>query len=179
MKKILLLLFFMLTISCQPYQETIVNALTAFPGYLNDANKHSYQLLAETSIGDGKVILYAYQSTIPGSEGDTCIATTFVTQKESRGWRSHSASQLGCRSDFLQTTEFAATATVGGNITELAVAYGVSSSEGDVRVSWNDGGQEMTPVENNVFIVVRPSSVLATKIELLDSNGTVLQTITP
>lgn len=174
-----LFLFFMLTTGCQPYYDTIVDALMTFPGYLNEENKDSYHMLAETSMGDGKVILYAYQSNFPNIEGDTCIATTFVTHKESRGWRSQSSSRLGCRPDFLQTDEFAAGATVGGNVTDLAVAYGISANGRDVRVNWSDGIVETASIQNNVFLLVRPKTVLATKIELLDSNGAVLQTITP
>lgn len=166
------------TIGCswiRPYHATPVAALTEFPGFLTSENISTFQLLQKQEMAGGVILLYAYESNNPQQSG-TCIGTTFVTQKDDEGWRAQSSGNLGCRPNFLDTPEFVAGYTVGGNITDLAVAYGLASKGQAGRVYWSDDLVTQTAIQDGVFITSRPKIVHVLKMELLDVNGAVLET---
>lgn len=163
-------------IGCRPYHQTYIDALTEFPGYLNSANQSSFQLLRQEEVAGGIVLLYAYESSDPRRVGQTCIGTTFVTQERRGGWRSQAASNLGCQIDFLMTKEFVAGYTVGGNKTDLAIAYGLAPQGKEVRIYWTDGAIIVIPIQSGTFIASRAEITHVTRIELLDKWGNTLQT---
>ncbi len=159
--------------ACSPYNPTPYDALTEFPGFLTKENLASVTVLQQEAVADGLVLLYRYQPDL--DVGEYCLATTFVTQEKNGGWRAQSASGLGCGNNL--SGRFLATFTVGGNITELTTAYGLSKDGSQVRIQWSDGTVSVVPLINNVFLKSRPAILQVDRIDLLDADDTVLENI--
>lgn len=171
---VLSLISIMFVISaCSPYHPTPHDALTEFPGYLTKENLASLTVLQQETVADGLVLLYRYQ---PDMEvGEYCLATTFVTEEKNGSWRAQSASKLECGNNL--SGRFKAIFTVGGNITELTTAYGLSNDGSHVRIQWSDGIVSVVPLINNVFLKSRPANLQVDRIDLLDADDTVLEKI--
>lgn len=155
----------------RPFHPTPLDALTEFPGYLSEANLSLAQVLRQEKIAGGLVLLYRYPLK---KEKKSCFATTFVTQEKNGGWRAQSASRIGCNAT--PVNEFMAIYTVGGNITALTTAYGLSHFGHEVRIEWSDGLVESVPLEDGTFLKSRPATLQVEKIELLNADGEVVET---
>ncbi len=167
--------------SLRPFHPTPVDALTEIPGMvvgsLNDPS--SLQVLQQQEVAGGTVLLYRWQRTAAQPGNTFCLAATFVTP-EGRGWRAQSS---GFFSDgasghptctFTTTSDFSAGYYVGGNITDLTTAYGWSTRGSHVRIIWSDGVVSQIPIHNNSFLEARPETLQVERIELRDTNDTVL-----
>lgn len=159
---------------------TPVEALTAFPGYLEGEIPASFQLLARRTIPRGEVLLYAFGGTRPDVAGKTCVATTFVS-KERDGWRAQWSSSLGCRNDFPQPDEVVLGCTIGGNITDLATVFGMAPGGAQVRVHWPDwrwpdGLVGFGAIEDGYVLLPHGEPVRPELIEILDEEGRVIHT---
>jgi hypothetical protein len=177
---ILLALVFAAGCRQPPTFPTPVEALTAFPGYLDGEIPASFQLLAQRTIPEGEVLLYAFGGSRPDVAGRTCVATTFVS-KERNGWRAQSSSSLGCRNDFPQPEEVVLGYTIGGNITDLATVFGMAQGGAQVRVHWPDwrspdGLVGVGAVEDGYVLLPHGESVRPELIEILDEEGRVIHT---
>ncbi|KAA3663496.1 MAG: hypothetical protein DWQ04_10515 [Chloroflexi bacterium] len=158
--------------SCQTtYHATPHEALTDFPGYLTQDNLPMTTFQQELVAG-GLVLLYRYQPD--PTDNEVCLASTFVTH-DWHGWQAQSSSKLACASNLFD--KFRAGYTVGGNITELTTAYGISTEGSQVRIQWSDGTESIVPVENNYFLKSRPAYLHVTQIELIDDDNTILDSI--
>lgn len=164
----------------QRTHPTPVEALTEFPGYLAGEIPASFELLAQSTIPRGEVLLYAFGGTRPDVAGKTCVATTFVS-KEPNGWRAQSSSSLGCRADFPQPEEPVLAYTIGGNIVDLATVFGMAPGGAQVRVHWPDehwpdGLVGLSAVENGYVLLPHSESVKPEFVEILDEAGRVIHT---
>jgi hypothetical protein len=172
----LIILSFALIISgCsfwRPFHPTPLDALTEFPGYLSQANLSLAEVLQQEKIAGGLVLLYRYPLNL--KEKNYSCATTFVTQEKNGGWRAQSASRIGCHAT--PASEFMAMYTVGGNITPLTTAYGLSHLGHQVRIEWSDGLVETVPLEDGTFLKSRPAILMIHKMELLNADGEVVET---
>lgn len=176
MKKNRFILLFISTLlilsSCQTtYHATPHEALTDFPGYLTKDSLPTTAFQQEMVAG-GLVLLYRYQPDPTINE--VCLASTFVTHGW-HGWQAQSSNQLACASNLFD--KFRAGYAVGGNVTELTTAYGISTQGNQVRIQWSDGTESIVPVENNYFLKSRPSYLHVTQIELIDDESTILEAI--
>lgn len=177
-----ILVVLLLTSACRPYHRTSLEALTEFPGYLEKADAFtmsSVQVLQQQKTADGLVLLYRWQTSESVKNKTFCLATTFVTS-EGNGWRAQSSGSVG-RSDSGQcsipeTHGFVAAYTVGGNITDLTTAYGISDRGNAVRIEWSDGLVVTAPLQSSAFLAIRPAILQVRLIGLLDSNGNILET---
>jgi hypothetical protein len=163
--------------ACRPYHRTPLDALTEWPGYLANSGLNLVQVLRQEQVAGGIVLLYLYP--MPESElgkGMHCVATTFVTSERNGSWRAQSASQLGCAEQYPAVSRFEATYTVGGNITDLTTAYGLSPDGSQVRIEWSDGLLSTATLQNRVFLASRPQTLKVRRIELLGADGSVLDT---
>lgn len=146
-------------------------ALVEFPGYLNEANRDSLQVLARREHPLGEVLLYAYDGVRPDEEGLTCVATTFVSEEDEGRWRAQSSSKLGCSEAYPDPETIALAHTGGGNITGLATVYGLAPLGETVRVVWQDGLETTAQIENGYVLLSRPETVMPHTIEVLDAAG--------
>ncbi len=71
---------------------------------------------------------------------------------------------------------FIAGYTVGGNVTHLTTAYGLSHRGHAVRIVWSDGQIDIAPLKAGSFLLARAETLKVQRIELLDANGSVLKT---
>jgi hypothetical protein len=160
----------------RPYHPTPLDALTEFPGYMNQDNLAFVELLQEENVAGGLVLLYRYPLYKPDTaSNEHCVATTFVTEEQRNRWRSQSASKIGCGENYPYAEGFMATYTVGGNITDLTTAYGFSNYGSQTRISWSDGVIDLVPIQNGTFLKSRPQTLQVRSIELLDVDGEVLE----
>lgn len=163
--------------SLRPFHPTPVDALTEPPGMLagslNDAS--SLQILQRQEVAGGVVLLYRWQRTDRSSTNTFCVAATFVTPA-GRGWRAQSSGYFGeepggrASCTFTTRSGFAASYLVGGNITDLTAAYGVSARGTHVRITWSDGVVSQIPLHNTSFLAARPETLQVERIELLDGD---------
>lgn len=156
--------------ACRPGPSTPFDALFEFPSTLEGADaalKNSVQVLAEEEVAGGLVILYS----MPSKEtGGRTLRRTFVTP-EGRGWRAQASGSIG----YSDSDDFVAAQTVGGNITDLTTAYGISDKGDNVRIEWSDGQIDIVPIVDGVFLLSRPDTLAVRLVELLDSSGKVLE----
>jgi len=156
--------------ACRPSPSTPFDALFEFPSTLEGADvalKNSVQVLAEEEVAGGLVILYS----MPSKEtGGRTLKRTFVTP-EGTGWRAQASGSI----DYSESDEFVAHQTVGGNITDLTTAYGISDKGDNVRIEWSDGQIDIVPIADGVFLLSRPDTLTVWLVELLDSSGKVLE----
>jgi hypothetical protein len=173
-----LLVFTMGCLDRRPYHPTPIDALTEFPGYIHLAVTDSVEVLQSETIAGGHVILYRFPLRSPyPAQASYCLATTFVTQERSGSWRSQSASRIGCYDAPLNSDRFAATYTIGGNVTDLTTVYGFSGKGSQVRIEWSDGLVDIVPFSNNTFLKSRPERLLVNQVALLDIDANVLESI--
>jgi hypothetical protein len=169
--------------ACRPYHPNPYDALTEFPGYLENAStftKSSARILRQQDVAEGIVILYRWQTPKSVERQHYCLATTFVTP-EGLGWRAQSSGSVGVVSadcTLSETEDFVAAYTLGGNSTKLSTAYGISKLGDRVRVEWADGVTMTAPVENNSFLLARPDTIHISRIEVLNVEGEVLRSKT-
>jgi len=169
--------------ACRPYHSNPIDALTEFPGYLENASaftKSSVRILRQQEVAGGIVILYRWQTPQAVEKQHYCLATTFVTP-EGFGWRAQSSGSVGVASANCMISEaedFVAAYTVGGNSTELSTVYGISKLGARVRVEWSDSVIMTAPVENHSFLLARPDTTHVSRIELLNVTGEVLESKT-
>jgi len=174
----------------RPFHPTPLDALTEFPGKLTHADRYveeSVEVLQEQEVAGGLVLLYRWQSP-KSQETDTyCLATTFVTP-EGKGWRAQASGfhtirpkelpssweppLFGCE---IAADTFVAGYTVGGNITSLTTASGLSHRGDAVHIVWSDGQIDVVPLKDGSFLLARPETLEVRRIELLDANGHVLE----
>jgi hypothetical protein len=158
--------------ACRPYHATPFDALTEWPGKLENKNVdvlNSVQVLAEQEVAGGLVLLYS----VPTEEaGQNILASTFVTP-DVLGWRSQSTGST----NYSDSDDFAAAYFPGGNVTDLTTAYGISLKGDRVRIRWSDGQTDVLLLENPAFILARPETLTVRSIEILDSEGLVLEKI--
>lgn len=160
------------------YHATPREALAEIPGYVTKESLDSALILQQETVADGLVLLYLYPSNEASITSPTnCVATTFVTQERNGGWRSQSASRIGCSEEIFAEDVFTATYTVGGNITELTTAYGLSEQGHQVSIEWSDDTVSVVPVIDGTFLRSRSEILQVERMELLDSDGTVLETV--
>jgi hypothetical protein len=161
--------------ACRPSPSTPFDALFEFPSTLEGADaalKNSVQVLAEEEVAGGLVILYSMPSkeAPSGEAGGNILARTFVTP-EGRGWRAQASGSIG----YSDSDDFVVAQTVGGNITDLTTAYGISDKGDNVRIEWSDGQIDIVPIADGVFLLSRPDTLAVRLVELLDSSGKVLE----
>lgn len=177
----LVLIIWLVVSACsweRAYHATPLEALTEFPGYLTKENLGSALILQEEAVAGGLVLLYLYPSDEAGpTSSANCLATTFVTQERNGGWRPQSAGRIGCGKEVFAEGGFTATYTVGGNITELTTAYGLSEQGHQVNIEWSDGTATVVPVIDGAFLRSRPETLQVQRMELLDRDGAILETI--
>jgi hypothetical protein len=156
--------------ACRPYHPTPFDALTEWPGKLDGADStvlESVQVLKEEEVAGGLVILYS----IPSKEsGEYVLVSTFVTP-EGSGWRAQSSGWK----DYSISDDFVASGIAGGNITDLTTMSGISNKGETVRIEWSDGQIDIVPIEAGSFIFSRPETLTFRRVELLDGNGSVLE----
>jgi len=179
---LILVCLFLPACTLRSFHPTPVDALTEIPGMvvgsLNDAS--SIQILQQQAVAEGMVLLYRWQRTDMRNTNAFCFAATFVTP-EGRGWRAQSSGYFSevpsghTRCTFTTRSEFEAGYYVGGNITDLTTAYGLSSRGSHVRITWSDGVVSRVPLQNNSFLTARPEILQVERIELLDTDDTVLE----
>jgi hypothetical protein len=161
------------TASCgwiKPFHPTPLDALTEFPGYLSEADLGSVRALQQIEIAGGVVVLYRHLDHRDWFEGVEQLSVTFVTP-EGQGWRAQASGGCGIPA----SSGFVACYAVGGNITPLTSAYGLSQEGSQVRIYWADKKtHEVDLADNGSFLLSRPSSVQVRRIELLDENGRIL-----
>lgn len=158
----------------QRTHPTPAEALTEFPGYLNERNRDSYQLLAQREHPMGLVLLYAFGGTGPDEEGQMCVGTTFVSEQDGGRWRTQSSGRLGCHADFLQPETITLGLTAGGNITGLTTVYGLAPEGATVRVRWSDGQVSSADIDEGYVLLSRPETVQPEQVEILDADGEVI-----
>ncbi|MDW8324923.1 MAG: hypothetical protein RMK99_00015 [Anaerolineales bacterium] len=169
--------------ACRPYHSNALDALTEYPGYLENASaftKSSVRILQQQDVTGGTVILYRWQTPKSVEKQQYCLAATFVAS-EGYGWRAQSSGSVGVApADCIisEAEDFVAAYTVGGNSTPLSIAYGIARGSDTVRVEWSDGVIMSTPVENNSFLLTRPDTIHVRRIELLNVVGEVLESKT-
>ncbi len=191
---ILILSIVLFVTSCSgwgmPFHATPLDALTEFPGELTHSDryvKESVEVLQEQEVARGLVLLYRWQSPKSQERDTYCLATTFVTP-EGKGWRAQSSGfhtirpkelpssweppLFGCE---IPADRFVAGYTVGGNITSLTTASGLSHRGEAVRIVWSDGQIDVVPLKAGSFLLARPEILKVQRIELLDANGHVLE----
>ena len=154
----------------KPIHPTPLDALTEFPGYLTQADLGSARLLQQVQVAGGVVLLYRHLDRQDRFEGAEQLSVTFVTP-EGQGWRAQASGGCGIPS----AGGFVVCYSVGGNITPLTSAYGLSEEGNRVRIHWTD--QETHEVEladNGSFLLSRPVTVQVERFELLDETGQVL-----
>lgn len=179
--RLILLWALMLTAGClgkRPYHSTPIDALTEFPGYLDKTIIGSVELLQSENVAGGRALLYRFPRYTPtAAPVESCLATTFVTQERNGGWRSQSASRLGCYQEQFEADQFTAMYTVGGNITDLTTVYGFSKTGHQVSIEWADGLVEVVPLNDNTFLKSRPENLRVDRATLLDRSNNALETI--
>lgn len=191
---ILILSIVLFVTSCsgwgRPFHPTPLDALTEFPGQLTHADRYveeSVEVLQEQEVAGGLVLLYRWQSPKSRETDTYCLATTFVTP-EGKGWRAQSSGFHAIRPTELPSSwapplfgceipadTFVAGYTVGGNITSLTTASGLSHRGDAVRIVWSDGQIDVVPLKAGSFLLARPETLKVQRIELLDANGHVLE----
>lgn len=167
----------------RPFHATPADALTEFPGMLaGSLNNHSsLHILQHQDVAKGMVLLYRWQRTDRSSTNTFCVAATFVTP-EGRGWRAQSSSYFGeepsgrARCTFTTRSGFEVSYLPSGNITDLTAAYGLSNRGSHVRITWSDGVVSQVPLQNRSFLAARPEKLQVERVELLDTDDTVLET---
>ncbi len=65
------------------------------------------------------------------------------------GWRAQSSGSTS----YSKSDDFVASYAVGGNITDLTTAYGISKKGNSVRIEWSDGQIDIVPIEDGAFIL--------------------------
>jgi len=171
----------------RPFHPTPLDALTEFPGHLVNPDAYieeSVEILQEQEVAEGLVLLYRWKSPKSREEGTYCVAVTFVTPVTTlngKGWRAQSSGSVGSfpRQPPLwgcdvPSDEFIAAYTVGGNVTSLTSAYGLSHRGGFVRIVWSDGQVDVVPLQADSFLLPRSETLQVKRIELLDADGNVL-----
>lgn len=174
----------------RPFHPTPLDALTEFPGKLTHSDRYieeSVEVLQEQEVAGGLVLLYRWQSA-KSQETDTySLATSFVTP-EGKGWRAQASGFHTIRSRELPSSwepplfgceiladTFVAGYTVGGNITSLTTASGLSHRGDIVGIIWSDGQIDVMPLKAGSFLLARPETLKVQRIELVDANGRVLE----
>ncbi len=156
--------------ACRPYHATPFAALTEWPGYLENADEilmASVEVIKEESVAGGLVIIYSMPSEETGKK---VLVRTFVTP-EGRGWRPQASSSV----EYSNSENFVVHSTNGGNITPVTTVYGLSRKGDTIRIEWGDGQIDIVPIVDGAFVLSRPATLTILKIELLDVNGTVLE----
>ena len=156
--------------ACRPSPATPFEALTEWPGKLDGADStvlESVQILKEEEAAGGLVILYSIPSDEPG---ENVLVSTFVTP-EGSGWRAQSSGWKG----YSSSDDFVVSGIAGGNITNLTTVSGISNKGETVRIEWSDGRIDFLPIESGVFLFSRPETLTYRRIELLDSDGEVME----
>lgn len=154
----------------KPFHPTPLDALTEFPGYLSQADLGSARVLQQIEVAGGIVLLYRHLDRQDRFEGAEQLSVTFVTP-EGKGWRAQASGGCGIPS----FGGFVACYAVGGNITPLTSAYGLSEEGSRIRIHWADGEtHEVGLADNGSFLLSRPATVQVARIELLDETGQVL-----
>jgi hypothetical protein len=149
---------------------TPLDALTEFPGYISKADLGSMRLLQQIEVAGGIVILYRHLDRQDRFEGVEQLFVTFVTP-EGAGWQAQASGGCGIPA----SGGFVACYAVGGNVTPLTSAYGLSREGSRARIYWADDETHETGLaDNGSFLLSRPASVQVERIEVLDENGQVL-----
>lgn len=176
MRRVVILMVLLVGVGCRGQRTygSPVEALTAFPGYLNEDGLDSVQVLAEREIPLGVVLLYAFRGGRPDVEGQTCVATTFVSEEDEGRWRAQSSGSMGCATDYPEPDGIVLAHTAGGNITGLATVYGMAQGAATVRVHWVDGLKTTEAVEDGCVLVSRPETVMPYSVTVLDAEGAVM-----
>jgi hypothetical protein len=177
----LLLCVLLSACSLRQFHPTPVDALIEISGMvvgsLNDPS--SLQVLQQQEVAGGTVLLYRWQRTATQLSNTFCLVATFVTH-EGRGWRAQSS---GFFSDgasgrptctFTTTSDFRVGYYVEGNITALTTAYRWRTHGSHVHITWSDGVVSQIPVHNQSFLESQPETLQVERIELRDTNDTVL-----
>lgn len=169
----------------RPFHPSPLEALTESPGelihsdfYLSD----SVAVLQSYEVAGGQVLLYRWQNQASQAAHTYCLAATLVAP-EGSGWRAQSTGFVsneyprrpplfGCE---IAVDDFLPSYFVGGNITPLTTAYGLSSAGVSVRITWSDGQIDEAPIKNGSFLLARPATLQVLRVELLDSQGQVLE----
>jgi hypothetical protein len=160
----------------RPYYATPTEALAEFPGYLTETELSLVDILAQEKIAGGVVLLYKFPA--PFHEAPKyCIATNFVTQERNGSWHAQSGSRLECGVNSLESGDFEATYTVGGNVTDLTTVYGVGQGY-QVRIEWSDGQVDTVLLDNGVFLKSRSATLQVEQVMLLTESGDILETQT-
>lgn len=176
MRRIVILIVMLVGVACRGERTygSPVEALTEFPGYVSEERVDSVRVLAQREMPRGVVLLYAYEGTRPDVEGETCVATTFVSEERGGRWRAQSSGGMGCATDYPQPDGVSLAHTAGGNITELATVYGMAPGAATVRVQWVDGVETTEAVENGFVLVSRPETVMPFNVTVLDRAGAMM-----
>lgn len=57
---------------------------------------------------------------------------------------------------------------------DLTTAYGLGPDGSQVCIEWSDGTWNTATLQNGVFVVCRPQTLTVRRMELLDTDGSVL-----
>lgn len=175
----------------RPFHPTPLDALTEFPGQLEDREEYveeSVEVLQEREVAGGMVLLYRWQSPQSQNAGTYCMADTFVRPcltLRGRGWQPGTSMLLHQKNEVSgeEKCSIPADAFVVGYIvrddnqtSRFTTVSGFSQHGVSVSIVWSDGQEDSAPLENSSFLIIRSGEHELRRIELLDADGSVIAT---
>lgn len=168
-----LMVLSMLVLGCDPApHRTPLDALTEPPGKVPPPYRDTIRVLSTQDLPDanGVILLYRWQTSTAQAEDTFCLASTFVTREQSR-WQAQSTgyfvgttlSQPAC--NLSHSTPLRASYYQAGQHT---IVYGVSNKGNHIQVTWSDGMTMIAPIEQRVFLVLRPGNWHLDHVEIVD-----------
>lgn len=161
-------------------RATPQDALFELPSQVNVKYKDTLQILHQQEVADGLVVLYRWQTDEAAAQGTYCVGSTFLTIHEHLGWQAHSSGYFVGDTVSLPRCNFAAPIDLktiyysGGKTIPVTTVYGLSDIGSNVRVTWRDGHISNLAIEKGSFLVSREGHVKPRRVEVLDTDDTIV-----
>lgn len=179
----LAMIFILTACGARNLYDTEIEALQNFPGYLNDQNAASLAILSRVDIPAGEatgeypgaVLLYTYEGIRSNEQGQTCLAVTFLSQRNVH-WRAESSGKLGCDAAYARPQTISLSYLIGGNIRDLTTVFGLAPGAHSAHVQWADGLETRAPIVDGALLLARTESIAPHTVRLEDAAGNALHT---
>lgn len=171
---LLLMLVSIILTACRSAFSIPQEALTQAPGYLISSDYYdpeSVRIAQTLDVEGGQILVYYWRVK---NESQCHLSVTFVSQGFF-GWQAQSSGDLQTECELSQMLNWETSALISGNIRDLTAVYGVSPKGASVRATWPDGSSATSPLSEGVFILARSERLTSWRIELLDADGSVLE----